>query len=283
MKASRLSVASVLALSASLALAKKTSIYIDQIPLYSSLEPCAQDRMSAIIRAQASGCGDERQLTSFSCFCIDNSSLMSSIISTAVEASCAATATQSVTATTPMPQVSSALELFHSYCARSTELPLYTDNATAVRIITITASASLTSSILNTSILSTSILSTTVPSSAISATTTTTGLVLPSGNFAKASVPIAAIAAPVTIGIFLIGGGVGLLFYLRRRKQEAERERRANGHTKPTFSRPPKELLARRGRTAELEAQKHRFELGDQEIAQTERAELDGIGVERKF
>jgi len=52
----------------------KTSIYIDQVPGYSALAPCAEDRVSAIVRAQASGCGDNMQLTSFSCFCIDQSS-----------------------------------------------------------------------------------------------------------------------------------------------------------------------------------------------------------------
>jgi hypothetical protein len=51
----------------------KTSIYIDRVPAYSSLEQCAQSRVSAIVRAQASGCGDDMALTSFSCFCIDSS------------------------------------------------------------------------------------------------------------------------------------------------------------------------------------------------------------------
>jgi hypothetical protein len=53
--------------------AMKTSIYIDEIPGYSKLAPCAEERISAIVRAQASGCGDDMQLTSFSCFCIDHS------------------------------------------------------------------------------------------------------------------------------------------------------------------------------------------------------------------
>jgi hypothetical protein len=52
----------------------KTSIYINEIPGYSQLPSCAEDRLSAIVRAQSSGCGDDQQLTSFSCFCIDQSS-----------------------------------------------------------------------------------------------------------------------------------------------------------------------------------------------------------------
>lgn len=131
--------------------AGKTHIYIDQIPLYTRLQLCAQDQVSAIVRAQASGCGDDTQLTSFACFCIDSSSEFSSIISTAVADECksAATApaitardaqpTRNVSgrlklraivtaAPTPTPtgaaaaNVASALEAFDSYCKKSTEL-----------------------------------------------------------------------------------------------------------------------------------------------------------------
>lgn len=123
--------------------AAKTSIYIDQIPLYTQLASCAQDRISAIIRAQASGCGDDSQLTSFACFCVDSSSEFSSIISTAVVDKCQsgvkeATITRggssisqtannqlraraTVTAA-PTEEVQQALELFNSYCSKSTEL-----------------------------------------------------------------------------------------------------------------------------------------------------------------
>jgi hypothetical protein len=52
----------------------KTSIYINQVAGYSQLPSCAEDRVSAIVRAQSSGCGDQQALTSFGCFCIDQSS-----------------------------------------------------------------------------------------------------------------------------------------------------------------------------------------------------------------
>lgn len=101
----------------------KTSIWIDQVPGYSALAPCAENRVSAIVRAQASGCGDNLQLTSFSCFCIDRSSQMSSIISTAVQDYCATQATTlTASLTTALPEVTSAIEVFNSYCAQSTEL-----------------------------------------------------------------------------------------------------------------------------------------------------------------
>jgi hypothetical protein len=140
---------------------RKTRIDIDDSSLYASLRPCAQDRVSAIVHAQVSGCNDNGQSTSFACFCIDSSSEYAAIISTAVETECisdAALATTSeswsgsigtttnvignvvgrvrprattvTAAPTPTPtpaeavakDVISALEVFGSYCARSTEL-----------------------------------------------------------------------------------------------------------------------------------------------------------------
>lgn len=130
--------------------AGETHIYIDQVPIYSKLASCAQDRVSAIVRAQSSGCGDNTQLTSFACFCLDSSSQFASIISTAVENQCgggttstALTARHAAVQTTvhrararatvtsaPTPissnaaaaDVGSALEAFNSYCSKSTEL-----------------------------------------------------------------------------------------------------------------------------------------------------------------
>jgi hypothetical protein len=52
----------------------KTPIWINQVPGYSALAPCAENRISAIVRAQVSGCGDGQRITSFSCFCYDQSS-----------------------------------------------------------------------------------------------------------------------------------------------------------------------------------------------------------------
>lgn len=131
--------------------AGKTHIYIDQIPLYTELAPCAQNRLEAIVRNQFSGCGDDQQLTSFSCFCINSSTEFSSIISTAVAQQCSRAATQAsqtqrVTgsarnaravetggakarrgvvvrqANAVQTQLADAMEVWESYCAKSTEL-----------------------------------------------------------------------------------------------------------------------------------------------------------------
>ncbi|CAO2647430.1 Nn.00g083520.m01.CDS01 [Neocucurbitaria sp. VM-36] len=148
--------------------AGKTHIYIDQIPLYTELAPCAQGRLNDIVRNQFSGCGDDQQLTSFACFCIDSSSQFSSIISTAVAQQCSRSTGQAITSSalnrrssqptaaaarrgvgvrqiTATPtgaaaqQMSSALEVWDSYCAKSTELARFnptSSNAPATLVIT---------------------------------------------------------------------------------------------------------------------------------------------------
>jgi hypothetical protein len=111
----------------------KYDIYVDQVTLYSLLAPCAQDRVSAVVRGQSSGCG--QSLSSFTCFCMEpsSSSKFSSIISLAVENKCAEKnesltlkiGSQRVTRTTSErigTDVVRALEVFDSYCAMSTKL-----------------------------------------------------------------------------------------------------------------------------------------------------------------
>ncbi|KAK3369635.1 hypothetical protein B0T24DRAFT_722478 [Lasiosphaeria ovina] len=65
-------------------------IYIDKVPGYSQLPPCAEVPVSTIVRDMERGCGDGGRYTSFSCFCTASSSKFASIISTAVAARCAA-------------------------------------------------------------------------------------------------------------------------------------------------------------------------------------------------
>ncbi|KAF2657678.1 hypothetical protein K491DRAFT_321617 [Lophiostoma macrostomum CBS 122681] len=108
----------------------QTSIFIDQIPGYSSLASCGQDQLSTIVRAQYSGCGDNMQLTSFSCFCLDSSAHFASVISTAVQEQCSV-APATVTLTSQAAVVTQALDVFQSYCARSIELALVSNSASS--------------------------------------------------------------------------------------------------------------------------------------------------------
>ncbi|KAF2621461.1 hypothetical protein BU25DRAFT_238105 [Macroventuria anomochaeta] len=200
----------------------KTSIWIDQIPGYSALAPCAENRISAIVRAQASGCGDNQQLTSFSCFCIDQSSYMASVISTAVHDYCAASATAvSASLATPLPEVTDAIDVFNSYCARSTELVWCT--SLPLRFLKLPSDRTFTDQ--QTSTAPAIVVITPAPSSTFATSTFMT--ISSSTSQASTSskyVPVAAIAAPVVIGVLAIASIVGLLFFLRRRKAVTAKE-----------------------------------------------------------
>lgn len=128
----------------------KTHIYIDTLSAYSTLGACVKSRMSAIVRAQASGCGDNMQLTSFACFCLTSSTQFNSIISTDIMSQCVmqtanammprrAKRTASMVRETPR-QVANALQVFNMYCAMSTDLaqcmivPPYITNSVFISI-----------------------------------------------------------------------------------------------------------------------------------------------------
>lgn len=84
-----------------------TPIYIDRIPGYEDLKPCAVIPLSTLVRNMWGGCGDGSQLTSYSCFCTDSYSRFSWQISTAVVENCGSGEETLAT---------SAVEVFHSYC-----------------------------------------------------------------------------------------------------------------------------------------------------------------------
>lgn len=89
----------------------QTTNYIDTIDGYSSLSSCAIDVLSTVVRGEFSGCGGwDDNLTSYTCFCTDSYSFMSTVISTDVLTSCAGDSAASAQAT-------SALSIFDDYCA----------------------------------------------------------------------------------------------------------------------------------------------------------------------
>ncbi|PVI07915.1 hypothetical protein DM02DRAFT_666382 [Periconia macrospinosa] len=196
--------------------ARKTSIFIDQIPLYSKLPECAENRISAIVRAQSSGCGDSQALTSFECFCIDQSTMMASIISRDVQSQCGAsmTASGSVSLVTPLPQVTQAVDVFNSYCERSTELSLYqearTSSSSSFNQVTVTATPTLTSSIVS---------PTSTPETFASKTN---------------SVPIVAVVVPSIIAALAVAAIVGFLFWRRRKRSTPPTE-----HPRPQLVEAP--------------------------------------------
>jgi len=84
-------------------------IFIDQVPLYSSLSQCAETPLSTIVRDMVSGCGDGGHTTSYACFCTNSSSYFSSLISSQVSTNCKADSAAAAEAT-------EAVEVFGSYC-----------------------------------------------------------------------------------------------------------------------------------------------------------------------
>ncbi|KAK3681308.1 hypothetical protein B0T22DRAFT_445518 [Podospora appendiculata] len=88
-----------------------TSIYIDLIPGYHNLSSCAVVPLSTLVRNMFNGCGDDSQLTSYSCFCTDSYSKFSWDISTAVVAGCGSSR---------IDQATSAVDVFHGYCRDGT-------------------------------------------------------------------------------------------------------------------------------------------------------------------
>ncbi|KAF2478153.1 uncharacterized protein BDR25DRAFT_308957 [Lindgomyces ingoldianus] len=169
-----------------------TQIYIDQISEYSSLPRCAQDQLSTIVRAQSSGCGDNMALTSFSCFCIQSSVHMASIISSAVQTTCSMSSYSPRPTSLPtnslMPEVASALDVFHSYCEKSTEVPDLVPTQTYRPTITLPPST---------------------------ATVTATAASAP-GNQGKDNTRLI-VAILVPILVLLVASIAGLFLYIRRR------------------------------------------------------------------
>ncbi|KAK0622620.1 hypothetical protein B0T14DRAFT_564058 [Immersiella caudata] len=98
----------LLALAALISETHAQKIYIDTIPEYAQLPPCAEIPLSTIVRDMNVGkCGDGGKETSFSCFCGTSSTVFNSYISEAVSSRC-------------MPQLpdatAEALAVFDSYC-----------------------------------------------------------------------------------------------------------------------------------------------------------------------
>ncbi|KAK0662472.1 hypothetical protein QBC41DRAFT_285195 [Cercophora samala] len=102
-------------------------IFINQVPAYSQLPPCAEAPLSNVIRNMVSGCGDGGRTTSYSCFCVSSSAKFESIISRVVSSKCMPSEPEAT---------ASALAVFDSYChlspqaapALATQTPIPPEN-----------------------------------------------------------------------------------------------------------------------------------------------------------
>ncbi|KAK4174863.1 hypothetical protein QBC36DRAFT_191281 [Triangularia setosa] len=82
-------------------------IFINQVPEYSELPPCAEAPLSNVVRNMVSGCGDGGKTTSYNCFCASSSTKFESIISRVVASKCLPVEPEAT---------ASALAVFGSYC-----------------------------------------------------------------------------------------------------------------------------------------------------------------------
>ncbi|KAK1749691.1 hypothetical protein QBC47DRAFT_395489 [Echria macrotheca] len=99
-----------------------TPIFIDVVPGYSNLPPCAEAALSTIVRDEARGCRDNSEMTSFACFCTRSYSKISWDISTAVVDQCGGTGVSTAAAAAAaVVQATSAVDVFHRYCADGTK------------------------------------------------------------------------------------------------------------------------------------------------------------------
>lgn len=95
----------------------ETKNYINTVPGYSQLVPCAEHPLSTVVRGMSQGCGENwTAITSYTCFCTLSSSYMSSAISKGVSSYCRNSSASA--------QVSSALAVWDAYCDLGVEAGL---------------------------------------------------------------------------------------------------------------------------------------------------------------
>lgn len=93
--------------------ASQTKIWIHTVPGHSNLLTCAVYPLSTIVRDMERGCGDGKWLTSYTCFCTESSSHMSTIIASDVLSQCG---NQTGATSFASNQATSANPVFHAYC-----------------------------------------------------------------------------------------------------------------------------------------------------------------------
>ncbi|KAH7127226.1 hypothetical protein B0J11DRAFT_505929 [Dendryphion nanum] len=198
-----------------------TKIFINQVPEYSSMSKCAEPKVSTIVRNMVFGCGDGQLTTSFACFCYENYTKYATMIGSQVAAAC----TQDVS------QSSLAIEVFSKYC----DLGEATPTSGSLRASTTNAtSASPSGSIASTTAPSTAssptLISPTSTISSSSSSITPSPTLAPSASSTASPAPTepvqsnnstAVTAAAITVPISVVAiAGLGMFFWLRRRRAE---------------------------------------------------------------
>ncbi|OAK99315.1 hypothetical protein IQ06DRAFT_336870 [Phaeosphaeriaceae sp. SRC1lsM3a] len=219
-----------------------TKIYINEVPEYSLLPSCAEQRVSLIVRSMASGCGDGSRTTSYACFCYSSSSFYDNMIGNEIQTTCG-----------DLEQVTSAHVVYQKYCAIGQTRGILPSSATA-STTSLPVSSSTTSDRASSGLLS----STVVVSSP-------TGSPVPASN-KNSSQRTTKIAVGVIVPIAVIAIMIAAFFIYRSRKRR--------GNHAADSANPGNAASELQGQaSAELPAEKYRHEMPTTK-AQVETAEL---------
>ncbi|KAK2614164.1 hypothetical protein N8I77_001015 [Diaporthe amygdali] len=234
-----------------------TSVFIDTVSGYDELSTCAEEVLSTIVRAQYSGCGDKGAVTSYTCFCTDSSSEMSSMITNAVSLSCDSSVVSA--------QASSAIDVFDAYCAIGVPDDLVETTTTGASTASATGTATPAATASTTAASATSATSATASSSSTSTST-------PSTSMSHSKVVAIAVGVSVPCGVIGIALIAGLLWCRRRRRhlqQRSEKRQQLESTSQATgmgSSRPEFKWPTRIAGTQELPTQYHSHEMPAQEF-----------------
>ncbi|GIK07586.1 hypothetical protein Aspvir_003252 [Aspergillus viridinutans] len=226
-----------------------TTYYINKVKDYSSLAQCAVSPLSAVVRDMKSGCGDGGQYSSYSCFCTASSSQFANIISSAIESECG---TQSDS------QISTALDVFYSYCQLNTSTTAssastHTDTTTTLSsTLSTTAAPASTSTLATLTTVQTSTSDTT--SGAVSSSPTRTDVPSSKSSSSLSTGSKAAIGVCVSLGAIGIAALTFLIIRKRSHRKAQDRDGvKLNSNTAtPRDIRTPDEMKPDKWQTFEL-------------------------------
>ncbi|PWY74327.1 hypothetical protein BO70DRAFT_104506 [Aspergillus heteromorphus CBS 117.55] len=205
-----------------------------------------------------SGCGDGGHYTSYSCFCTASSAYFASLISSEVGSSCSNSDSGS--------EVSTALEVFHSYCLLDgTDGDTLASTATTLSTITSSSSSlsSLSSTSTSTSTLEPAASATAPAASSTSPPTSTTTTTTTNKSSSESLTPGSKVAIGVCVSIAGIALIIAGFFFLRLRRQSQSH----NSIMLDSRARTPRELHTPREMSGDVY---RRYELADHRSGQNQ-------------
>lgn len=224
--------------------------WVNQFPLYSSMESCAMAPVSAIVRGMTAGCGDGGSYTSYDCFCSTSSTQMVNAIASSVSSNCNGT----------LSHILTALAVYQSYCDLGKAVVTTTSEGCKYSLMLFclvadrvpTASSTASSS----SVTSTTAAASPIPVTVTSAASTATQTGATVEDESSSSVPTRlneGAKAGIAIGVVaLILAAAGLAAFIYFRRRSLSDSPRGAGDSR---GRNPFALLDTRPSTAQAQSQ----------------------------